>query len=703
MKKTLILIIISILVCSPLISKTSENERPKVALVLSGGGARGFAHIALLEALEKKGIPIDGVFGTSMGGLLGALYAVGYSPADIRNLIKSNNLMKLVTQTKESKYIKTPTPFDFSTPSFFSLAFDDIGIGDTGAIIDDTDILKLFRSSLSRIPDDVDFDDLKIPFRCVAANILTGEEIIFDKGSLVDALRATMSIPIVFEPYEIRDGEYAIDGGFVDNMPVKLAKEMGYDIIIAEDINLSEKKTAKHLESISGVVGCILHLIIQQNIEDSYDLTDVLLSPEVSDYSTFDYINVDEIIQKGEEEVAIHETDLDSIANLFSESQKQYKDPSRVGSYFSLPLIENDNSFDLNLSEIESIKRKSRIDFNLSGGVGLAYIPVFKNWFVRTNFNLGAELLLSKISNSHWELFSKLEYGDSLHYNFGANYYLNKFNLPDFSLYSNMGIDLGSLTPFSSSSNPLPVNLTDIGVDFLTFALNYRKGENFFTSIAMSHFSIMYISSINKDNPLDTDYRFLYRPCLSLSALWGNRFGRLPSFDSYRIDGQIKIGYFDHKLVYSLGASALKSFSISKNFYICASGLAISNRGPECLMSSYFNVGNWMGIPGYAINSLYEDVILLGTDFIFQKDIIFPLKFILSTKIGFLPEKSAFERYNSTTGISSSYFTDVPFGNLDTYDIGFGFGVGLETPIIDLLVGIGFSISGKVGIYIEAL
>lgn len=202
-----------------------SHKRPRIALVLEGGGALGFAHLGAIEYLEQHHIPIDFVAGTSMGGLIGGLYASGESPAQIRQLVSQINWDQVlsgnipfpdVSYRRKQDQITYPNRLEFGLRHGLTLP-SGLNSGQSVGLILDQAVLPTYNVH--------NFNDLPIPFRCVATDLTTGEKKVFDSGSLAQALRATMSIPGVFAPVTI-DGHVYADGGAVDNLPVDVAKKL---------------------------------------------------------------------------------------------------------------------------------------------------------------------------------------------------------------------------------------------------------------------------------------------------------------------------------------------------------------------------------------------------------------------------------------------------------------------------------------------
>jgi NTE family protein len=205
--------------------QTQRHKRPRIALVLEGGGALGFAHLGAIEYLEQHHIPIDFVAGTSMGGLIGGLYASGESPAQIRQLISQINWDQVlsgnipfpdVSYRRKQDQIAYPNRLEIGLRHGLALPRG-LNSGQNVGLILDQAVLPTYNVR--------SFNELPIPFRCVATDLTTGEKKVFDSGSLAQALRATMSIPGVFAPVTI-DGHVYADGGAVDNLPVDEQKKL---------------------------------------------------------------------------------------------------------------------------------------------------------------------------------------------------------------------------------------------------------------------------------------------------------------------------------------------------------------------------------------------------------------------------------------------------------------------------------------------
>jgi NTE family protein len=289
-------------------AQEAAPARPKVALVLSGGGARGFAHIGVIEWLEEHRIPVDIVTGTSMGGLIAGMYATGMTPAEAhqfitavdwdKSLLAEPNYDQLSFRRKEDRRayqlgvalgLKNGLsgPTGFNPGHGVALLFDRAAYGYSG--------MKTF-------------DDMPIPFRCVATDLVTGDPEVLQDGSLPMALRATMAVPGVFTPVELND-KILVDGGMVDNIPTDVARDMGAKIIIVVDV-ASELGSRKELSTLGGVIDQALDIATLENERRGLKLANVVVKPELRKFSASDFYSSELLIHAGYEAAAKSMADL---------------------------------------------------------------------------------------------------------------------------------------------------------------------------------------------------------------------------------------------------------------------------------------------------------------------------------------------------------------------------------------------------------
>jgi NTE family protein len=297
------------------------HKRPRIALVLEGGGALGFAHLGAIEYLEQHHIPIDFVAGTSMGGLIGGLYASGESPAQIRQLVSQINWDQVlsgdipfpdVSYRRKQDQILYPSRLEFGLRHGLTLP-SGLNSGQSVGLILDRAVLPTYNVT--------NFDNLPIPFRCVATDLTTGDKKVFDSGSLAQALRATMSIPGVFAPVTI-DGHMYADGGAVDNLPVDVAKKAGADIVIAVYLDTGPTTSAEDTSFLS-TAGRTIAIMIKANELQSMREADILLTADLKGFASSSFNASAKIIPKGYAAAEKRAGLLDALA-LNDEQWKAY-------------------------------------------------------------------------------------------------------------------------------------------------------------------------------------------------------------------------------------------------------------------------------------------------------------------------------------------------------------------------------------------
>ena len=242
-----------------LLTASTIFAKDTFALVLSGGGARGIAHIPVLQELERRGIVPDYIIGTSMGALVGGLYSAGWKADELEDLILSSDILgKLLVVNNHTGQMSFVSLDSLGNDNVLVLQFGSKGIGAANGILDDQNINGFIRENIVKVLDIDDFDDLPIKFRAIGTDITTGKEIVFDSGSLYTALRSSMSLPIVFAPVKLDEETYVMDGGLVNNLPVDVARSLGADIVLAVDVNdaknTNRKKKPETLETLTGTV-----------------------------------------------------------------------------------------------------------------------------------------------------------------------------------------------------------------------------------------------------------------------------------------------------------------------------------------------------------------------------------------------------------------------------------------------------------------
>ena len=294
-----------------------DGERPKIGLALSGGGARGGAHVGVLKALEELRVPVDYIAGTSMGAIIGGFYASGYSADEIAELLATTDWDRALTDRPERRdrtMRKKEIESDFLIP--YRLGYNNGRLQAALGAVEGQHLDQLFQRILMPVSDVHRFDDLPIPFRAVATDLATGEQVVLDGGSLADALRASMSVPGAFAPVRLH-GRMLVDGGMANNLPVDVVRAMGADIVIAVDIS-SPMLTEEQLTSVLSVTEQLTNFLTRRSTEkqiESLTPRDVLIVPELEDISSADFERADDIIPLGLQAALEHRERLVTLAD----------------------------------------------------------------------------------------------------------------------------------------------------------------------------------------------------------------------------------------------------------------------------------------------------------------------------------------------------------------------------------------------------
>jgi NTE family protein len=293
--------VVGFLAGAPCAAQEPVAARPKICLVLSGGGARGVAHVGVLKVLEEMRVPIDCIVGTSMGSIVGGAYAAGVSPETMERRIRAANWDEVLSDApprpRRSPYAKELERANIGSAEF---GFGKQGLKlPAGVILGQQ--LELFLQSLIGAEVQLDsFEDLAIPYRAVATDITNGHMVVLERGTLSTAMRASMAVPGIFAPQRL-DGSLLVDGMLVRNLPVDVARQMGADVIIAVNLGSSLLKP-EEVQSIFGVAEQTLQILTEQNVERSLaelKPQDILIVPELGDFSSSDFAHAIKTIAIG--------------------------------------------------------------------------------------------------------------------------------------------------------------------------------------------------------------------------------------------------------------------------------------------------------------------------------------------------------------------------------------------------------------------
>ena len=314
MRKTISMVLLASLMAMTQVCAqySTQPKRKKVAVVLSGGGAKGVAHIGALKVIEEAGIPIDIITGTSMGSIVGGLYSIGYRADVLDSIVRAQDwntllldredlsLQRIAEREKQNTYMIS-TGITLKKKK---------GLSATGGIIKGKNLHGLFERLTSGYNDSIDFNTLPIPFACVATDMVTFTEYDFHSGVLPQAMRASMAIPAVFTPVRI-GGMVLVDGGMRNNYPADVAREMGADIIIGIAVP-DEDKSAEDLGSTTSILKRIVDYNTKNKYEENVSITDVYIPVNTHNYSaaSFNSAAIDTLINRGEKAAREHWDEL---------------------------------------------------------------------------------------------------------------------------------------------------------------------------------------------------------------------------------------------------------------------------------------------------------------------------------------------------------------------------------------------------------
>lgn len=461
----------------------NAQEQPKIGLVLSGGGAKGLAHIGALKVIEDAGVKLDFIGGTSMGAIVGALYASGYTAHELDSIFRTTNLPELI-QDDVPRSAKAFYEKDDAERYALALPFDNFKVSFPQAISGGQNIYNEFVRLLYHVKDVSDFNQLPIPFLCIATNVETGEAVTLDHGYLPEAIMASGTFPSLFEPSEI-EGKILIDGGVVNNYPIEEVKQLGAEYIIGVDVQ-DELAKREALESATEILLQINNYRTVNDMVNKKGATDLYIQPAIQDFSVIDFEKGAAIIESGRIAAEKVRTTLENLATLQTYPKQQPAEVITSDSLFINRLIINGNDTytrgyikgKLRFSLAEKIPfKKLKQGINnlaatgnfkairyklISNGLGTDLILNLKEETTRTYIKMGAhydDLYKSSalINLTRKNFFMKddvtsfdLIVGDNVRYNFqyyvdkgfywsfGINSMFNAFEAPiDFSLIQN--------------------------------------------------------------------------------------------------------------------------------------------------------------------------------------------------------------------------------------------------------------------------
>lgn len=333
--------LIALLIFSQSVAFSQEQKKPKIGLVLSGGGAKGLAHIGVLKVLEEEGVEISFIGGTSMGAIIGGLYASGYSATQIDSIFKSTDydalIQDFIPRSSKNFYEKRNDELYALT-----LPFKKMRIGIPRALSKGLYNFNMLNRLTHNVRHIRDFNELPIPFLCIATDIETGQQVLLNKGYLPQAMIASAAFPSLYMPVEI-DGKLLVDGGVTNNYPIQEVRNLGADIIIGVDVQ-DDLKDRKALKDATRILVQISNLQMIQKMEQKKNATDIYIKPNIDGYSVISFSQGNEIIKTGEEAARKVISQLEKIGNKKDFANKEkliiHKDSLQI-SEIKTPQLEN--------------------------------------------------------------------------------------------------------------------------------------------------------------------------------------------------------------------------------------------------------------------------------------------------------------------------------------------------------------------------
>jgi NTE family protein len=331
-------------------SAAETKKRPKIGLVLSGGGALGLAHIEVIRKLEEKGIRPDYIVGTSMGSIVGGLYAIGYTPDQMEELVKNIDWDEILSNQISLNYV-TVEQKPYYNRFMFEFPLGESGLEIPSGVINSQSMLNVLINATWSATRYEDFDEFPIPFRCVATDVSTGQEVIFKDGPLYLAMRASMAIPTAFTPVDY-DSTLLVDGGVINNFPVDIALKMGAEIVIGSDVSTGIQNAYK-VKSLLGILYQISMFSSLTKMDEHIAQCDIYFDHNLDSYSAADFDKYEIILDSGRAVAERYSEELDSLKSLY-----------RIND--EIPKISLTNTDDtLSVREVYAYDKKGELSSNL--------------------------------------------------------------------------------------------------------------------------------------------------------------------------------------------------------------------------------------------------------------------------------------------------------------------------------------------------
>lgn len=600
------------------------HSRPRVGVVLSGGGAKGTAHIGALRVIEEAGVPIDIIVGTSMGSIIGGLYAIGYSTEQLDSIVMAQDwnimLSDKVSPKKQSLQSRESNSQYILSVPFFEKPKDMI----SGGVIKGRNIGQMLWHLTEGYHDSIDFNKLPIPFACVAQDLVTGDEVVFRSGVLPIAIRSSMSIPGVFAPVSY-NGQLLIDGGLVNNYPVDIARQMGADIVIGVDVQDPMKNAKELQESIIAQLSQLIDLQGKDRWQKNIANSDVYIKVNVKGYNTASFTTtaIDTLIERGEKAARLKMDTLRIISNQLGKITKASTTPSAPPYYiYSNNIQQSEHADALKTLIGEAPTSSINVGFRFDNEELAALIfngQISKG--IKKNHELAVTLRLGK------RVFGDINYSLRLSkdWKLSTGY---RFTYNDFSIYQKgdkaYNIDLKNHSVKAGISKSWKVTTLRFGGVFQHYnygSFLYRMGNNSTTSIDREGFLMLGtqydINTMNdiyfptKGNKLALEYHYAiptdgHKKTFHVAEIhwyaaysFNSRFTLLPRLEGRylttentiaemnTLGGQESGKYFKQQIIFY----GINNFEITRKTLAVAGIEARQRIGKRHYLSGVFNIG----------------------------------------------------------------------------------------------------------------
>lgn len=608
-----------------------SESRPKIALVLSGGGAKGAAHVGVLKVLEKYQIPVDIIIGTSVGSIVGGMYSIGYSPDEIEKTILNLKFTSLLTNSKdrnlkniEDKIENDKYPFTVSIDKNLKLSFP-------MGFLNGENIYLQLKEIFNRAENIKNFNELPIQYRAVTTDLQTGKEVVLRDGDLALATFKSMAIPSFLEPVE-DNGKFYVDGGVVNNFPIDVALSLGADIIIAVDISAEASKINEKSNLIT-ILDKLATYNGNRKVELHKRLADILIVPDVKDHDTIDFSNLSGLVDEGEKAAEKYGYILENLS--YPEEFKKIKEKSLKEKPILIKNIKLVGNEILTEKKVKNLmpnvnnKQFSRADLNdwTKRIYSVSYIE-------RAFYEIDGDTIIFKVKEK-----DGININASLNYasNYGGSMNISA-TIPNFGLWTR-----NYTIKAEASSYP------KIALNNLSF---YELGRIKILTAASIGYEVDPLFIFNDGNKVSTYDSNTFKTTLSLGTAISNNV----------VTG-LTLGYQDTDIKYSSGSRAYRDFhesyqTVSTGIYLYIDTLNKKNF-PSKGNVLRFEGFNTQGITGKDINY---------NGFMFSSDFYLPVTEKFSMNLGISGGKTAGENIPN-----SSLFK---LGGLRDNDLSFSF-IGL--------------------------